>query len=775
MNWTRHSEAQRSAAWTLFLIIICLISIHSTQHLPYALAQSYLPTVVAAPAFARTITKLYVAGGAVTSSFDMPLRQFMYLDLLKPFTSTSPPWTQLANCPAQRVFPAAFSSDEKILYIFHVPDNNSPWQYNVINDTWQEVTAARFGNAGWEGIGAVTDPKSGLIYLAGGYDDVNAKAAYLRIVNVFDPVSQTIKTQDLPPPERAFPIRWYYGNVWSQNRSSIIYWGGINRNNTAPISPVENSVTEFVPDLMSWFTMGVAPTVRADHCMAANNDGTKIAIYGGRFQNKTITGELWILDLVAYTWTQGLSGPPRYHTACTIAGDQFLVWGGGASQSEMAPSEMLIYDFGRREYAKDYTPPAYYKDLLPPPALRRVTAPWSTKTLTGGADAGPSGTGGDATREGNSSAIVGGVIGGLTLLGVFVRIFFLRRRRQEQSWGAATGAGKAKKDEDGAETTKRAQWKDPQGVTAKHDPHAAEQDHDYVDKTLQELVNQQRQLEHKRQLLILKQQGLATNATSIDFDTISQDLVSVEQLRAPAVFPDAKSEYIPPHPSTTATSPTPPLLLSSTPSFSPETLYADLLLSTADLATKLTVQSVPGLVMYDGDSARDGYADGYEGARPGAVTRRESDLDQETVEPICGPSPVVNNSIPDLVYVPSPNVGMDWIRQQQPNHPHAVNNATKYSQQYHGQGTHSDLAAHNRADNPTARNTIGDSTTRNKCRVMSRLEVLPVHRPGETVTISCMETDSIDIVLKWIRNQLGAEVDELYKDALYIDGRLLKS
>ncbi|KAF9539436.1 hypothetical protein EC957_005395 [Mortierella hygrophila] len=86
-----------------------------------------------------------------------------------------------------RLFPAAFSSDEKILYVFHIPGTNSPWQYSVADDMWQEVTAAKFGNAEWEGIGAVTDPKSGLIYLAGGYDDVNAKAASMKIVNVFDP------------------------------------------------------------------------------------------------------------------------------------------------------------------------------------------------------------------------------------------------------------------------------------------------------------------------------------------------------------------------------------------------------------------------------------------------------------------------------------------------------------------------------------------------------------------------------------------------------------
>ncbi|KAG9061054.1 hypothetical protein KI688_007683 [Linnemannia hyalina] len=578
--------------------------------------------IVSAPAFTRTITKLYVAGGTTSATAHVNTQQFMFLDLLVPFTSTAPAWTLLANCPAQRSFPAAFSSDEKILYIFRVPGTNSPWKYSVADNTWQEVTAAKFGDAEWEGIGAVTDPKSGLIFLAGGYDDINFKVPYMKIFNTFDPVSETIHTDDLPPPERVFPIRWSYKNVWCKTRSSILYWGGINRDGQAPFSPVENGVTEFSPSLMGWYTMGSSPEVRTDHCMTTNDDGTKVVVYGGWVRNGTIVGELWILDVVASTWTQGRSGPPRIYCACTIAGDQLLIWGGSSASKVMAPSEMLIYNLVSSEYVKQYTPPAYYKDLLPPPALRRVTAPWPTKTLTGGAVAGSGGAdGGDgkgsgATREETNSAIIGGAIGGVFLLGAFAGIFFLRRRqhrRQEQGSSAVTGVSQAGQGGDGGGFAERAQWKGPQGVAIKNDPQAVEQDYSHVDRTLQELVEQQRQLEQKRQLLMLKQKGLTTNTT-----TTSPDQVSSEQPRAPAVLTHTKSEYHhPPPSSTSSSSPTPPLPMSSTPTFNPETLYADLLLSTAGLTTKPTVQVVPGLVVYDGD-----YADEYEGAHPGTGARK---------------------------------------------------------------------------------------------------------------------------------------------------------
>ncbi|KAF9539435.1 hypothetical protein EC957_005394 [Mortierella hygrophila] len=435
MTWALRSVTQAlpsRQAWISTLVTLCLYAILLTIHLPCTQAQSFIPQMVSAPAFARTITKLYVAGGTTSATAFVNIQQFMFLDLLVPFTSTAPAWTQLANCPAQHSFPAAFSSDEKILYIFHVPGTNSPWKYSVTDNTRQEVTAAKFGNAEWGGIGAVTDPNSGLIFLAGGYDDINFRVPYMKIFNTFDPVSETIHTDDLPPPERVFPIRWSYKNVWCKTRSSIIYWRGVNRDGQASFSPVENGVTEFSPSLMGWYTMsiqGLSPEVRTDHCMTANDDGTKVVVYGGSVRNGTIVGELWILDVVASTWTQGRSGPPRVYCACTIAGDQLLIWGGSSASKVMAPSEMLIYNLVSSEYVNQYTPPAYYKDLLPPSALRRATAPWPTKTLTGGAVArsggadGSDGKGSGATREETNSAIIGGVIGGVVLLGTFAGIF----------------------------------------------------------------------------------------------------------------------------------------------------------------------------------------------------------------------------------------------------------------------------------------------------------------------------------------------------------------
>ncbi|KAF9117859.1 hypothetical protein BGW39_001718, partial [Mortierella sp. 14UC] len=117
----------------------------------------------------------------------------MSLDLAIPWSTNAPAWTKLAPGPFQATFPAAFSSDEQTLYAFHLDRSNSPLQYNVGNNTWNE-SPAKFENAAFEGISAVTDPRSGLIYLAGGYKEDNYNAPFWKFLDIFDPVTQTIHT-----------------------------------------------------------------------------------------------------------------------------------------------------------------------------------------------------------------------------------------------------------------------------------------------------------------------------------------------------------------------------------------------------------------------------------------------------------------------------------------------------------------------------------------------------------------------------------------------------
>lgn len=155
-------------------------------------------------------------------------------------------------------------------------------------------------------------------------------------------------------------------------------------------------------------------------------------------------------------------------------------------------------------------------------------------------------------------------------------------------------------------------WKDdPQWSAApRHGPKVAKQIvANAVDRTLQELVEQQRELEQKRQLLVLKHQGLATSDSEASL-TQHQHLQQQQPVRAPAFFAGAKTEYISPPPPTPASIPLPPSTLVSSESF-----YTDILLSTTSMTSKPTVHAVTRsqgdyFTSTTGAGASDGDVDG---------------------------------------------------------------------------------------------------------------------------------------------------------------------
>ncbi|KAG0316502.1 hypothetical protein BGZ97_006802, partial [Linnemannia gamsii] len=481
----------------------------------------------------------------------------MSLDLTVPWNTSAPAWAKLADGPTQEVFPMAFSSDQQILYAFNIPGTNSPWQYNVKNDSWQ-VSTASFDDAKFKGFQAVTDPRSGYIYIAGGYHHHNFYAPYMKTLDIFDPVTQTIHSVDLPAPEQAFPVRWYYGAVWSKYRNT---------------------------------------DERGSTC---HEDGTKIYIYGGSLPDNTVVGELWMLDVVTKTWSQRQSGPVRMDAVCTVAGDQLLVWGGAPSWFTMGISEMTIYNFNTSTYVSQFQ------------------------------------------KEGEDEDSV-------------------KTKREVPSELSSDQAERGGGGTNGVDATERGLWKGPKDGAFESDPQGTRQDYTDADMTLQELVNQQQDLEQKRQLLMLMQQGLT-------MDAASSILESSQQFRGPAAVSGDQSDYYLPPPPPSMPTPTQPLgrPMRNSPGYSnSESLTGDV------VSKRPTVQAMPGLVVYESDGA-DGYADGYVGARLLDDVRRESDLTQETIEPTYGTSPTVNNAIPDLVYAASPDVGMGWTRQQKDNHPHSL-------------------------------------------------------------------------------------------------------
>ncbi|KAF9355473.1 hypothetical protein BGX34_010466 [Mortierella sp. NVP85] len=262
-------------------------------------------------------------------------------------------------------------------------------RYSVATNTWSpskvNVTYGAF-----QGVNAVTDPATGIVYLAAGYTNVRTD------MSVYDFAKDSMVSSPDPMPAPAttiFQARTYYQNVFSKRRNSILYFGGYDT--TFKGLPTQNVMTEFVP--------------------ATDDDGTLVVIYGGRVAG-AYANDLYIFDTVSLTWRAGISGPSRIYTACTIAGDQLLVWGGHDGYGNHVNTDVLIYNINKNIWLSTYTPPPSY--IQPTDDKNNGRNPQDK----------------DSSSSSHTGAIAGGVVGGVAVIAAAVLLFvFLKRRHARHS------------------------------------------------------------------------------------------------------------------------------------------------------------------------------------------------------------------------------------------------------------------------------------------------------------------------------------------------------
>ncbi|KAG0289825.1 Adagio protein 3 [Linnemannia gamsii] len=485
---TTNTSTRRYSHRRFFTTALLTLSLSLTLTTTTTRAQaSYdAPTPVSGPANARTSLKWYIlAGQPSTVDGTLPIGQFFSLDLATNWSANTPAWKRLQPGPSQSIFPAIVTRDQKTMVVFHIDGPSSVYKYTVATDTWA-TSPISFPAAGWQGVGAVTDPSSGLVYLAGGYTDATRNS-----MDIYNPATDTASQSPLPNAATTFGARWYYGNVWSQQRKSVLYFGGYNI--TIQPGPL-TAVTEFVPGSMSWNTMsttGSAPSQRADHCMASNDNGSKLVVYGGRQVSGIFSGEVFILDTISGEWKQGAPGQPRIYAACTIAGNQLLIWGGTTTGNVMASSPVMIYNMDTNVWAQEYTAPADYV------ASASASATSTAKPTTSGSGS----ASGDGEKSGsNTGAIVGGIVGGIVVIAAIVG-FLIYRRRQQRNTHLHTPVRSSDDKESGSSAH----------VSGSGNNNNSNRNEEELRRMQTQLENQQQQLELQRQLLALQQQQTVTS------------------------------------------------------------------------------------------------------------------------------------------------------------------------------------------------------------------------------------------------------------------------
>ncbi|KAG0089174.1 hypothetical protein BGZ92_005172 [Podila epicladia] len=320
------------------------------------------PVPVTGASYARSRTKLFVQGGVITANGITVAQQnqMFALDLSVPWNANNPAWIQLKSGPTQAYHSAVVSTDEQDFVTFrNTPSgsitNNLSYRFNIPSNSWTQSTI-KVQNPSREGVDAVKDPTSGLVYLAGGFQSDDSQ---MYIANLdTDTLSMFTMPSDL------LSDRYFYSGVYLMSRKSIMYFGGTNSAySSSPSTSSQNLITEFVPSTGGWSNFipkNSNPSHRSEFCMAANDDGTKIVVFGGRLDSSTYARDIWILDIPSALWTQGpLLSEPRASSACVLAGNTFIAWGGSNGQRTVDGTPIL-YDLNTNQYIISYAPTPGY-------------------------------------------------------------------------------------------------------------------------------------------------------------------------------------------------------------------------------------------------------------------------------------------------------------------------------------------------------------------------------------------------------------------------------
>ncbi|KAG0042032.1 hypothetical protein BGZ83_000987, partial [Gryganskiella cystojenkinii] len=415
-------------SWSSLLGLVLTVTTLTTllSLVPYTSAQAPSPnlTSVQEMAFARAGSRLYINGGRVSKNGNNTLisGQFFSLDLSQSWDVNSAPWQVLPSTGAKYAISMVASPDNKTLYTLEVIGTDNSvllTNYNIGMNVWDSrvVTIPQSSLGEFrQGISPIIDPNTWTIYM-NGY--VNG----LTNLDVYNLNTSGLSTQILPQYILTSP---FYGRgVYNKLRNSLMYFGGWNA--TKHFDPLATYVSEYNLTAKTWAnvsTTGTAPPVRSDFCMAVNDDGSKVVVYGGRVAISTeeiYTGTFFILDVRTGKWTEGPPGDVCSYMACIIVGDQFLAWGGsfGITTWDTPPR---IFDMTLGNWTTTYKAPAYYSNT--PKFSSAVPSPSSTTLPSAGGNGSPS------TSPNNLGAILGGTFGGMLIL-VSVGLIFVYLKRRE--------------------------------------------------------------------------------------------------------------------------------------------------------------------------------------------------------------------------------------------------------------------------------------------------------------------------------------------------------
>ncbi|KAF9997297.1 hypothetical protein BGZ80_001667 [Entomortierella chlamydospora] len=389
------------------------------------------PKAVAYMAYASIDEKTFYIHGGEENKTGPGLNQFFSLDLTQSgWNASNPPWKAISlgsggvASPVDYQHSMTVSKDKQSLIIWGRASGLSV--YHIPNDTWISTTALPQGSTLQpEGLHAVTDPTTGLIYVPSGANDAQSMMQY-------DPSNPTVAAVLPMPSTLSDPVRKlgvsYYSSVWSTQRNSMLMYGGGIFEPPGIDDIAKPFFFEYIPSNKSWIertVIGDSPGEMISHCMIPAYNGTKIVVFGGGNIHAIADGSLYVIDVATLKWTKVTTISPsqyRGYTSCTVSGDNFIAWGG--EQDTSTTGDGAIFGFG--------TPVIYNMktNLWTTQYIASFSNPGATGTSSGSSES-PNPTtpidGSSSTNKSSNAPIIGGAVAAVAVLAV--AIFFVYRRR----------------------------------------------------------------------------------------------------------------------------------------------------------------------------------------------------------------------------------------------------------------------------------------------------------------------------------------------------------
>ncbi|KAF9356245.1 hypothetical protein BGX26_005534 [Mortierella sp. AD094] len=296
--------------------------------------------------------------------------------------------------------------------------------YHIPNDTWISTTALPQGSTLQpEGLHAVTDPTTGLIYVPSGANNAQSMMQY-------DPSNPTVAVVLPMPSALSDPVRKlgvsYYGSVWSTQRDSILMYGGGIFEPPGIDDIAKPFFFEYIPSNKSWIER-VSQDAFGSNTSSQEAKFITIDHWGfPRRDDKSLHDSgLYVIDVATLKWTKVTTISPsqyRGYTSCTVSGDNFIAWGG--EQDTSTTGDGAIFGFG--------TPVIYNMktNLWTTQYIASFSNPGATGTSSGSSES-PNPTtpidGSSSTNKSSNAPIIGGAVAAVAVLAV--AIFFVYRRR----------------------------------------------------------------------------------------------------------------------------------------------------------------------------------------------------------------------------------------------------------------------------------------------------------------------------------------------------------